>query len=116
VNVYENIVILDASLSDEAIEEATQSIRDQITSNGGEVLKIDPWGRKKLAYEIKKHTRGFFILLLYKAPSDLVKKLETYYKVTDAVVKYMVVRLEKKQLKATLKSLVVEEAPAAEEK
>jgi small subunit ribosomal protein S6 len=113
VNVYENILILDPSLSDEAIEEATQKIKDLITGAGGEVLKVDQWGRKKLAYMLNKQSRGFYSLLLFKAPADTVKKLEDYYNVSDFIVKFMVLKLEKKQKDKALASLS-QEAPKAE--
>ena len=99
MHVYENIVILNAALSDEEIETATGKIRDLITNAGGEILKLDPWGRRKLAYEIKKQKKGFFLLLLFRSVPSLIKKLEDYYKVYDPVVKYMVIRLDKKMLK-----------------
>jgi small subunit ribosomal protein S6 len=113
VNIYENVLILDPSLSDEAIEEATQKIKDLITGSGGEVLKVDPWGRKKLAYVLNKQSRGFYSLLLFKSPPDTVKKLEDYYNVTDFIVKFMVLKLEKKQKEKALASLA-QEAPKAE--
>ena len=97
MNTYENIVIFNPSLSDEEIEAATTRIKDLIAADQGEILKVDPWGRRKLAYEINKQSRGFYTLFLFKAPSTVVKKLEELYKVFDPVFKYMVVKLEKKQ-------------------
>lgn len=111
MNVYECIVILDAELADEAIEASLNKIRDLIAAEGGEVLKTDPWGRRKMAYEINKRQRGYYVLLLFRAPAAAVKKLEGLFKVTDTVVKFMVIKLEKKMREAALKSLVVE-APA----
>ena len=113
MNLYENIVIINPSLSDEEIEATTEKIKDLITADKGEILKVEPWGRRKLAYELNKQTRGFFVLLLFNAPSIVVKKLEEFYKVYDPVFKYMVVRLEKKQREAVLKSLAAAEAAAA---
>jgi len=118
MNIYENIVILNASLSDEEIETASGKIKDLITNSSGEILKTDVWGRRKLAYEIKKQKKGFYLLLVFKSPSAAIKKLEGYYKVFDPVVKYMVIKLEKKQAEAALKSSSVEAAAsvAADEK
>ncbi len=113
MNIYENIVILNASLGDEEIETASGKIKDLITNSGGEILKTDVWGRRKLAYEIKKQKKGFYLLLVFKSPSAAIKKLEDYYKVFDPVVKYMVIKLEKKQAEAALKSSFVEVTAAA---
>jgi small subunit ribosomal protein S6 len=74
VTVYETIAIIDASLPDETIEASVERIKDIITGDGGEVLKVDPWGKRKLAYEIKKHARGYYVLILFKAPASTTKK------------------------------------------
>ncbi len=105
MNIYENIIILNASLSDEEIEVASGKIKDLITSSGGEILKVDVWGRRKLAYEIEKQNKGFYLLLFFKSPSPVIRKLEDYYKVFDPVMKYMVLKLAKKQVEAVLQSI-----------
>lgn len=112
MNIYENIIIMNAAISDEEAEAAVTKIKDLVTGQGGEVLKVDVWGRRKLAYEIKKQKKGLYVLLIYKTPSATVKKLEDFYKVFDPVLKYMVVKLEKKQVQELEKSEPVAEAPA----
>ena len=114
MNFYESIIIIDASLPDEEIQAATERITGIITGSDGEMLKVNPWGRRKLGYPINKHSRGFYVLLLFNAPSGVIKKMEDFFKVFDPVVKFMAIRLEKKQKEAALKSLA-EEALAAEE-
>jgi small subunit ribosomal protein S6 len=118
MNVYENIVIFDGSLSDDAIEENTKKITDLLSGQGGEVLKVDHWGRRRMAYEVNKHTRGYFTLFLFTIPGEAIKKLEDHYRVTDSVVKYMVVALEKKQKAAALSAIekAKEEKASGEEK
>lgn len=99
MNIYENIVILNAALSDEEINAAIAKVKDIIVNSGGEVLKVDSWGRKKLAYEIKKQNKGFYSLLIYKTPAATIRKLEEFYKVFDPVIKYMVIKLGPNQIK-----------------
>lgn len=115
MNIYENIVILNASLSDEDLETATGKIKDLIAKSGGEMLKIDVWGRRKLADEIKKHKKGFYILFVFRADPSLIKKVEDYYKVFDPVIKYMIIRLEKKQAAHVINVLSQAEAMAKAE-
>lgn len=97
MNIYENIIILNASPGDEEIEASIKKVKDLITNSGGEILKADIWGRRKLANEIKKQKKGFYVLLVFRAASPLIKRLEDYYKVFDPVIKYMVIKLDKKQ-------------------
>ncbi len=113
MNLYECITILDAGLNDEAINEAIEKIQGIITKGGGEILKTDQWGRRKLAYEINHHSRGFYVLFLYYAPSDVNRKIEDTFKVYDPVIKFMLMRLDKKQAAGTLKALEAEKAAKA---
>jgi small subunit ribosomal protein S6 len=99
MNIYENIVILNAVLSDEEINAALTKIKDLIVNTGGEVIKAESWGRRKLAYEIKKQNKGLYALLIYKAPPTTIRKVEEFYKVFDPVIKYMVIKLGPKQVK-----------------
>ena len=112
MNIYENIVILNASLTDEETEAAAGKIKDLIMNAGGELLKVDAWGRRKLANEVKKQKKGFYLLLVFRSAPSLIKKLEDYYKVYDPVIKYMVIKLEKKQSAHVLASLAQAEAAA----
>lgn len=104
MNIYENIVILNASLSDEEAETALSKIKELIVNQGGEVLKVDIWGRRKLAYEIKKHKKGLYVLMIYKAPPEAIKKVKDFYRIFDAVVKYMIIKLGPKQVQNLEKS------------
>jgi small subunit ribosomal protein S6 len=106
VNIYEKVVILNPSLNEEELKSAIDRITDLITSSGGEVLKIDIWGKKRLAYEIAKQKMGFYVLFLFKSPTAAVRKIEDYFKVYDPVLKFMVIRLGKKQIAALPKEVV----------
>lgn len=116
MNYYEDIVILDAALDDAAAEETVQRIKDVIVKQGGEILKTENWGRRKLAYELNKHQKGNYVLLLFKAPPSTITELETLSKVVDSIIKFMVVKITKKKQieavtavpKAVVKEVAVE--------
>jgi small subunit ribosomal protein S6 len=112
LNLYENVVILDASVNDETVEAEVQKFKDLITGAGGTILKSEVWGRRKMAYAINKHSRGCYIFFLFHAPSSLIRKMEETFKVDDLVVNFLLVRLEKKQREITLKTLEAEKQPA----
>lgn len=109
MNIYENIVIINASLTDEETESVITRIKDLVSSYGGQVLKVDVWGKKKLAYEIKKQKKGVYVLFLYKITPSTIKKLEDFYRVFDTVIKYMFVKLSTKQAQELEKIEVVPE-------
>jgi small subunit ribosomal protein S6 len=112
MNIYENMVILNAAISDEEADAAINKIRELITNQGGEMLNVDIWGRRKLSYEIKKQKKGLYVLLFYKAPAATIKKIEDLYKVSDSVIKYMVIKLDAKQIQDLEKAQAVAEPPA----
>jgi small subunit ribosomal protein S6 len=98
MNVYENIIILNASLPDEEIEAAITKIKEFIAGQGGQIVKTNIWGKKKLAYEFKKQKKGFYVLLVYKTLPSTIKKLEEFYKVFEPVIKHSVIKLGTKQV------------------
>ena len=112
MNIYESMIILNAAISDEEADAAVTRIKDLITGQGGEVLKVDVWGRRKLSYEIKKQKKGLYVLLFYKAPSSTIRKLEELFKVFDTVVKYIIFRLGRKQVQNLEKVEPATETPA----
>jgi len=112
MNVYENMIILNAAISDEEADAAVTRIKEMITSQGGEVLKVDVWGRRKLSYEIKKQKKGLYVLLFYKAPSTAIRKLDEFFKVFDTVLKYIIFKLGRKQVQNLEKIEPATETPA----
>ncbi len=118
MNYYENFVIIEPTLGDEEIQEVSSKIKEFIQKKGGEILKEDHWGRRKLAYELNKRSQGYYILYTFKAPPSIIKQLEDFYKVYDPVFKFMVIKLTKKELGPLIEGLTGSEeqkeaAPAA---
>ena len=113
VNIYENVVIFNVSLSEETLAAAVQKVRDQLTAAGAEVLKVDDWGRRKLAYEINKNSHGHYMLFTFRGPATASTAIEAFYRVFESVVKQMIVKLEKKQAEHVLNSLKAAQAAAA---
>ncbi|MBI5182684.1 MAG: 30S ribosomal protein S6 [Nitrospirae bacterium] len=91
---YESIFIIKPTLSDEETEKVIQKMRDIITSGGGEVVNVENWGKKKLAYEIKKHKKGHYVLLHFKGEGPIVKELERNYRLSDLIIKFLTVKLK----------------------
>ncbi len=93
-STYESIFIIKPTLSDEETEKVIQKMQEIITAGGGEIINVENWGKKKLAYEIKKHKRGHYVLFHLKAEGPLVKELERNYRLSDAVIKFITVKLK----------------------
>ncbi|MEK6529222.1 MAG: 30S ribosomal protein S6 [Nitrospirota bacterium] len=98
MNFYENIVILDPNLDEKATEEAVERVKNIIIKKGGDVLRSENWGSRKLAYDIKKHKKGTYVLIFFKAPPSSIAELEKFYKVFDLALKFMIIKLGKKEI------------------
>jgi len=118
--VYESAVLINASLEDDQIGNIINRIKETITSNGGEIVEIEDWGRKRLAYMVKKSKIGYYIIFQYNSSPDLVLKLERFFQLDESVLRYLTVKLEKnaleqfKQNKVQAAALLEEEKAATE--
>lgn len=100
---YETILIIHPDLSEEDSKGLIEKVRGIIQSLQGEVLKIEEWGNKKMAYEVKKMSKGYFVLLHFMGTAQVLAELERNLRLTDAVLKYQTVRLDEKEEKIAQK-------------
>ena len=91
---YETIFIASPTLTDEQSDELVKQYEGIIAEQGGELLKTDKWGRKKLAYEVQKFSEGYYTLFEMNAGPKLIAELERRFRNNDAVIKFMSVRLD----------------------
>ncbi len=100
---YESVVLINAALEDEQIEATISRILEVITTNGGEIIEADKWGRKRLAYPIKKAKSGYYLVLRFKAPTELISTLERNYRLDENIIRYITIALDKNALEAIAK-------------
>ncbi len=93
---YETFFIVDPDLPDETNSAIDSKIQSIISSNGGEVLTYVPWGKRKLAYAIKKRTRGLYILMEYGGGPELVAELERNLRIDERILKFITIMLEER--------------------
>jgi len=91
---YETIFIASPTLTDEQSDELVKQFERIIAEQGGELLKTDKWGRKKLAYEVQKFSEGYYTLFEMNAGTTLIAELERRFRNNDAVIKYLSVRMD----------------------
>lgn len=89
--VYESVIILNATLEDLQIDAEVEKIKDFIQKNTGEIRAIEKWGRRRLAYAIKKKNNGFYVLYEFKAPGDLISKLERQYHLNENIIRFLTI-------------------------
>ncbi|MGM9572638.1 MAG: 30S ribosomal protein S6 [bacterium] len=92
MRLYEIVAIIDAKLDEEATDAVIAKYEEVLTNLGGEIVKIDKWGKRRLAYEIKKQREGFYVLYNVKAEPKAVAEVERLMKIADNILRYLVVR------------------------
>jgi small subunit ribosomal protein S6 len=90
---YETVIISDPDLKDQTRTDLFDKVKNIISKENGILLDFDEWGNKKLAYEIKKKLRGFYVCVTYGGTGDLVKELERNLRLSDSVLKFMTLLL-----------------------
>lgn len=91
---YETIYIANPNLDPESLKEVVKKFSDLIDRLKGAVVKINEWGKRKLAYEVKKFDKGYYILLDFCGLPGAVKELERNMKLDDRVLKYLTVKID----------------------
>ena len=92
MNSYELLYILNNELADEAKEAVIEKLNAVVTGNGGTVDNVDKWGTRRLAYPINYKNEGYYVLVNFTAGATLPDELERVMRITDAVVRFMIVK------------------------
>ena len=95
LNQYETVFIMTPVLSEEQMMDTVVKFKKILTDNGSEIVHENNWGLKKLAYPIQKKNTGFYYLVEYKAPGELIGKFETEFKRDERILRFLTVRLDK---------------------
>jgi small subunit ribosomal protein S6 len=96
--VYESAVLINAALDDDTIKNLVDRIKETISTNGGEIIEIEDWGRKRLAYQVKKSKIGYYAIFRFSSQTDLVPKLERNYQLDENILRYLTITLSKDAL------------------
>ncbi len=99
MRTYEALYIINPELDDSAIQTVVENVEKMITNSNGSIVRSDVWGKRKLAYTIKKHTEGVYVVLRFLASPDFIKRFEQQLKLTESIIRYMVLYLDEKTLR-----------------
>ena len=91
MNKYESVIIINPSVEEQGIKDLIKTFTDLINKNG-KVEKVDELGKRKLAYEVKKNKEGYYVVFTFEAKPDSIAELERNYRITDEIIKFIVVR------------------------
>ena len=98
--VYEVLFIADPNLGEPEVDALTATVQGYIEREGGQIQKVEKWGKKRLAYVIKRHREGSYVLIVAAGKASVVKEVERRIRVTDGVIKFITVRVDEELKKA----------------
>ncbi|MCD4705888.1 30S ribosomal protein S6 [bacterium] len=93
---YEILYIIPAKYSEKEIEEIDKKIASILKECGASVIKMDNWGKKKLAYQIKQYRYGYYTLVIFSAETDIVKKITQKLNIHQDIIRFQIVKEIKK--------------------
>ena len=91
MNKYESVVIINPNVEENAMKELIERFQTLINTDG-KVEKVSELGKKKLAYEVKKNKEGYYVVYDFEAKPSLIAELERNYRITDEVIKFIVIK------------------------
>ena len=113
MNKYELVYVIDAALEDEARKAVIDRFNGMIEQNGGKVLKVDEWGKRRLAYPINYKTEGYYLLVNFESEATLPREIERNMQIAETILRYLIVKVEEKR--SNVKPRPVRVAPEAQE-
>ena len=92
---YELMLVLRPDVADDRSQAVIDRTTRQIVASGGQIVKVAPWGRRRLAYAIDRHREGSYHIVLFDAPGEAVSELERGLLITEEVLRHLVTRVER---------------------
>ena len=93
---YELMFVIDPALEDDAKAATVEAVKGIIATEGEIVGEADVWGMRKLAYPIQKKSEGYYVVIEFQAPPTLPKELDRRLKISDHVIRHMIVNKDEK--------------------
>ena len=101
MDAYETIFVIKSGLSDEEATKVVEKVRELIPRSEGEVLALENWGRRKLAYEVRREKKGTYAIVHYKGGGVTVGAVERFMRLDEAILKYITVKIGEDQIGKT---------------
>ncbi len=97
---YELIYILEPDATEQQVADMHALVEGIVQKLGGVLEKTEPWGRRKLAYEIGRHKEGFYVLEVIQGTGEIIKEIDRRLKVADGLLRHLAVRVDERQIVA----------------
>lgn len=115
-NTYELTYIVNSVISDEQVKDMVSRVTAYVTENGGDIIEVDEWGARRLAFPIQKKRNGYYVNMYFKASGEIIPRLERALEIDDNILRYLSLRMDPKMVRhyEASKTKKAAEAEAAE--
>jgi small subunit ribosomal protein S6 len=104
VKTYETLFIINPDIDEAETTRAVDIVQDVITTGGGSIIRVDKWGKRQLAYQIQKKREGYYVLMFFQAPPGVMTELNRRYKLTDTIMRHLIIQLPENKVEEILQS------------
>jgi small subunit ribosomal protein S6 len=94
---YELVVVLNPEIGDDTVPESLERLQQSITSRGGEIKDVNHWGRRRLAYPIRRHMEGNYVISQIRLEPGQVQSLDGNLRISEEVIRHLIVQAEEQQ-------------------
>lgn len=98
-NTYELTYIVNSVISDEQVKDMVSRVTNYVSENGGDIIEVDEWGARRLAYPIQKKRNGYYVNMYFNAPGDIIPRLERSLEIDDNILRYLTLRMDPKMVR-----------------
>ena len=116
MRMYETIYILKPDLEEDLLNSTVEKIQNIIVEQGGVIKDLKRWAKKRLAYKVKKERYGYYVLMHFEGEPELISELERNYRLSEEVIKYLIIKINKGQTLVGMATEEFEEYRAAQDK
>jgi len=113
---YQSVLILKPDLDEAQVDQVLEKITEFLSKNNGSIVKVEKWGKKRLAYRVNKSRFGYYLNIYHTCESLKVSALEANYKLYDLILKFLVIRMDDKDLELAMKREYEDEVEEENEK
>ena len=113
-HTYELTYIVNSVISDDQVKDLVSRVTAYISEAGGDIIEVDEWGARRLAYPIQKKRNGYYVNMYFRSSGTLIPRLERAMEIDDNILRYMTLRMDPKMIRHYEESKTKRAAEAAE--
>ena len=98
-HMYELTYVINSVISDDQVKDLVSRVSKFVEENDGDIVEVDEWGSRRLAFPIQKKRNGYYVDMYFKAPGAIVPKLERALEIDDNILRYLTLRMDAKMIR-----------------